>query len=147
MGNSSSARREGSDTVILDDAEEESFVKSLRTNMQRLILYANSADPTLQREVAERLANEAVQSQRRGLIIQLGGLDLLVPLAQSTDVEIQRLAAHAMANLSVEVSVPRSPAPLPIWHCSPVPPLLPSPPSPPRSPRTRSRWPRRACWT
>lgn len=145
MGNSSSARREGSDTVILDDAEEESFVKSLRTNMQRLILYANSADPTLQREVAERLANEAVQSQRRGLIIQLGGLDLLVPLAQSTDVEIQRLAAHAMANLSVEVRVPLFAALSLRRHGFPLP--HPIPTLPPRSPRTRSRWQRRACWT
>jgi hypothetical protein len=118
MGNRSSSSGMRSDTVILEDgpggagggggdngrADDEAFATSLRTNMQRLILYAKSSDPSLQRDVAERIANEAVVSSRRALIIQLGGLDLLIPLAQSKDTDIQRLAAHAMANLSVEVS-------------------------------------------
>jgi hypothetical protein len=131
MGNRSSSSSGRGDTIILEDgpegvasgsdgagagsgsggvgtdggrADDEAFAASLRSNMQRLILYAKSSDPSLQRDVAERIANEAVVSSRRALIIQLGGLDLLIPLAQSRDVDIQRLAAHAMANLSVEVS-------------------------------------------
>ena len=34
-------------------------------------------------------------------IVELGGLELLLPLVASTDHEVQRLAAHALANLSV----------------------------------------------
>ena len=114
MGNSSSTRnlRNGSqpDTVILEDdvgaaashAHHAAFATELRTNMQRLIIYAQSTDASLQREVAERLANEAVHADRRRLIIELDGLSLLLPLMRSTDSEIQRLAAHSLANLSVE---------------------------------------------
>ena len=35
-------------------------------------------------------------------IVENGGLRLLVPLTKSTDPEVQRLAAHALANLSVD---------------------------------------------
>ena len=70
-------------------------------NLSRLIVYAESADPALQREVAERLANEAVKPARQVQIVEYGGLKLLVPLTKSTDMEVQRLAAHALANLSV----------------------------------------------
>lgn len=99
----------------------------------RAVAYAQSADPTLQREVAERLANEAVKracarrraastapadtqhniqrtithasrtraraAERQVQIVELDGLKLLLPLTESTDVEVQRLAAHALANL------------------------------------------------
>jgi hypothetical protein len=51
--------------------------------------------------VAEKLANEAVKSARQVQIVEYGGLKLLVPLTRSTDKEVQRLAAHALANLSV----------------------------------------------
>ena len=34
-------------------------------------------------------------------IVELGGLQLLLPLTHSSDAEVQRLAAHALANLSV----------------------------------------------
>lgn len=34
-------------------------------------------------------------------IVEYGGLKLLVPLTKSKDQEVQRLAAHALANLSV----------------------------------------------
>ena len=34
-------------------------------------------------------------------IVELDGLQLLLPLTKSTDTEVQRLAAHALANLSV----------------------------------------------
>ena len=47
------------------------------------------------------LANEAVKPERQMEIVELGGLKLLLPLTQSVDVDIQRLAAHALANLSV----------------------------------------------
>lgn len=51
--------------------------------------------------MAEKLANEAVKPARQVQIVQYGGLRLLVPLTKSMDVEVQRLAAHALANLSV----------------------------------------------
>ena len=47
------------------------------------------------------MANEAVKSARQVQIVEYGGLKLLVPLTRSTDREVQRLAAHALANLSV----------------------------------------------
>ena len=47
------------------------------------------------------MANEAVKPARQVQIVELGGLQLLVPLTKSPDVEVQRLAAHALANLSV----------------------------------------------
>jgi hypothetical protein len=104
MGNKSSsqASARATDMVIMEESDDAGFTAALRSNMQRLILYAKSSDPALQKEVAERLANEAIVASRRALIVQLGGLELLVPLSQSRDVDIQRLAAHAMANLSVE---------------------------------------------
>lgn len=51
--------------------------------------------------MAEKLANEAVKSNRQVQIVEYGGLKLLVPLTKSKDQEVQRLAAHALANLSV----------------------------------------------
>lgn len=81
--------------------EDETYVQSLKLNLSRLIVYADSADVKLQREVAERLANEAVKSSRQVQIVEYGGLKLLVPLTNSSDIEVQRLAAHALANLSV----------------------------------------------
>lgn len=84
-----------------DDEKDSAFLESLRINLSRLIAYAESADPKLQREVAEKLANEAVKPARQVQIVEYGGLQLLVPLTKSVDVEVQRLAAHALANLSV----------------------------------------------
>lgn len=77
------------------------FIRQLQVNLSRLIAYAESADLQLQREVAEKLANEAVKSARQVQIVEYGGLRLLVPLTKSRDPEVQRLAAHALANLSV----------------------------------------------
>lgn len=77
------------------------YIQQLRVNLSRMIIYAESADVSLQREVAEKLANEAVKSNRQVQIVEYGGLQLLVPLTKSTDPEVQRLAAHALANLSV----------------------------------------------
>ena len=77
------------------------FTKALQTQLRQLIHYAKGADATLQREVAEKLANEAVKPDRQEQIVELGGLELLLPLVQSSDKEVQRLAAHALANLSV----------------------------------------------
>lgn len=77
------------------------YIQQLRVNLSRMIIYAESADVSLQREVAEKLANEAVKSNRQVQIVEYGGLQLLVPLTKSSDPEVQRLAAHALANLSV----------------------------------------------
>ena len=84
-----------------DDEDEDGFIADLRKNLRRLILYASSADATLQREVAERLANEAIEPARQSQIVELGGLELLLPLTESSSTEVQRLAAHALANLAV----------------------------------------------
>lgn len=40
-------------------------------------------------------------ADRQVQIVELCGLELLLPLTKSTDIEVQRLAAHALANLSV----------------------------------------------
>lgn len=56
-------------------------------------------------QVAEKLANEAVKSNRQVQIVEYGGLKLLVPLTKSVDQEVQRLAAHALANLSVNGTI------------------------------------------
>lgn len=39
---------------------------------------------------------------RQKQIVELGGLQLLIPLTRSIDEEVQRLAAHSLANLSVD---------------------------------------------
>ena len=46
----------------------------LRRNMKTLIIYAESEEPDMQREVAEKLANEAVHPGRQVQIVELGGL-------------------------------------------------------------------------
>lgn len=43
-----------------------------------------------------------VSASRQAQIGELGGLKLLLPLTQSKDMEVQRLAVHALANLSVD---------------------------------------------
>lgn len=93
-----------SDFVIEEDDGDDTespFIKSMQVNLSRLIVYAESADVTLQREVAEKLANEAVKPNRQVQIVEYGGLKLLIPLTRSVDQEVQRLTAHALANLSV----------------------------------------------
>jgi len=92
------------DTKNDDDDDDDNWTNSLKVNLSRLIAYATSADVTLQREVAEKLANEAVNPKRQVQIVEYGGLKLLVPLTKSVDVEVQRLVAHALANLSVNAN-------------------------------------------
>jgi hypothetical protein len=58
MGNSSA--KGNKDGFTFEDSDE-GFTEALRVNLQRLIAYAKSADASLQREVAEKLANEAVK--------------------------------------------------------------------------------------
>jgi hypothetical protein len=53
------------------------------------------------------LANEAVKPARQKQIVENGGLKLLVPLTRSIDVEVQRLAAHCLANISVNCNTNR----------------------------------------
>lgn len=81
--------------------DDESFTEALKLNLTRLVVYAEGANPALQREVAERLANEAVRADRQKQIVEHGGLKLLVPLTRSLEPEVRGLAAHALANLSV----------------------------------------------
>lgn len=55
-----------SSTPAADDSvntDEDNLTETLRSNLTRLIAYAKSADPALQRQVAERLANEAVKRE------------------------------------------------------------------------------------
>jgi len=42
-----------------------------------------------------------VKPTRQVQIVEFGGLKLLLPLTESGDKEVQRLSAHALANLSV----------------------------------------------
>ena len=102
MGNSRSKREDSKyDDEDLSYEEDENALQYLELHLTRIIAYAESADASLQREVAERLANEAVKPERQVQIVDLGGLRLLIPLTRSADGEVQRLAAHALANLSV----------------------------------------------
>eukprot|EP00948_MAST-09A_sp_MAST-9A-sp1_P002024 g2024.t1 len=80
-----------------------SMTEELRENFRTLFIYAKSEDASMQRLVAEQLANEAVNGERQRQIVEVGGLKLLIPLTKSNDVEVQRLSAHALANLSVDV--------------------------------------------
>jgi hypothetical protein len=42
-----------------------------------------------------------VKPSRQKQIVELGGLQLLIPLLKSDDDEVQRLGTHTLANLSV----------------------------------------------
>ena len=107
---------------------DDEYIQQLRVNLSRLIVYAESAEPSLQREVAERLANEAVKPARQQQIVEYGGLKLLVPLTKSSDTEVQRLAAHALANLSVtaenQTLMAREGGEYPLTLCRSIIPLL-----------------------
>ena len=89
------------ETETSSNVEDSTFMQNLKLNMSKMIAYTQSADVKLQREVAELLANEAVNSDRQVQIVEYGGLKLLVPLTKSIDDDVKRLAAHALANLSV----------------------------------------------
>ena len=47
-------------SVFVSFSYIETFINSLKLNLSRLIVYAENADVKLQREVAEKLANEVV---------------------------------------------------------------------------------------
>lgn len=72
-------------------------------------------------------------AERQEQIVQLGGLQLLLPLTKSKNIEVQRLAAHALANLSVNCKFCVSPQQhVPLLHrgCRPCPlPALLCPPT------------------
>ena len=115
MGQQESKFNSVNDSLDLldDDHDEQSSTKEssqkkdrdlvgLEENINRLLVYAEGADSKLQKEIAEKLANEAVNSGRQRKIVELGGLRLLLPLSTSSNKEVQRLAAHALANLSVD---------------------------------------------
>ncbi len=112
MGSGSSRYTSGSsssDTIILDEpvSSSKNNISSdieFQEKLQKLITFSQSSDPVLQRKVAECLANEAMSEERRTLIVQLGGLNLLYSLIHSKDIEIQRLAMHSLANLAVSDS-------------------------------------------
>jgi len=87
-----------SDFVIEEDEganaqkNNSAFVENLKLNLSKMIAYAQSADIVLQREVAEMLANEAVNSDRQAQIVEYGGLRLLVPLTKSSDEDVRYVA-------------------------------------------------------
>ena len=60
--------------VVTQIFADEGFIEELELHLARLITYADGAEPEIQREVAERLANEAVKPRRQGQIVKLGGL-------------------------------------------------------------------------
>ena len=90
------------DGFTAEDKERLERRSDLATGYKRLIAYAASGTVAQQRKVAEMLANAAVQPVRRREIVELGGLNLLLPLTKSKDNEVQRLSAHALANISVD---------------------------------------------
>jgi hypothetical protein len=96
-----SAYEVGNSSSSSSSLDAESLTEAMSTNLLRLIAYAEGSVPELQREVAEKLANAAIKTELQRKIVELGGLQLLLPLTSSADQEIQRLAAHALANLSV----------------------------------------------
>lgn len=61
MGSSESKREEKDELEF--EADDEGLSTALRIHLSRLIAYAESADVTLQRQVAEKLANEAVRRE------------------------------------------------------------------------------------
>ena len=67
---------EKSDYVIEEDEknaeDDDRYVNNLKINLSRMIHYAESADVKLQKEVAEKLANEAVKPSRQEQIVQYG---------------------------------------------------------------------------
>lgn len=66
MGSSESKNEEKDEITFEDEDAKESddFSELLETHLTRLISYARSSDVTLQRKVAEKLANEAVNPKR-----------------------------------------------------------------------------------
>lgn len=69
-------------------------------------------DPTRSRRplLLFRPSRGARPASRQVQIVELDGLKLLLPLTQSKDAEVQRLAAHALANLSVNGANGRGPS-------------------------------------
>jgi hypothetical protein len=49
-----------------------------------------------------------VPADRQVQIVDLGGLNLLLPLTKCDNTEVQRLSAHALANLSVNGALRRT---------------------------------------
>ena len=67
MGSSESKNQEEKDEITFEDedvSESDDFSILLETHLTRLISYAASSDVALQRKVAEKLANEAVNPKR-----------------------------------------------------------------------------------
>jgi hypothetical protein len=60
-----------------------------------------------------------VQDEHQVTIVKQGGLLLLIPLMTKGDVEVQRLAAHAVANLAVNGQIHLGFAALALlhWRC------------------------------
>lgn len=117
MGSSESKHAEERDEVTYENTEQ-GFSQAFRIHYQRLITYAQSADPKLQREVAERLANEAVNRKRSVTLRARGqaGKNLLpfcMPFgaprsrSASSDRRVERLAVAAASH---QVEGPRSAA-------------------------------------
>ena len=106
MGQGSSSRYTSgssgsSDTIILDEPVSPSTDVEFQAKLLKLITMSKSTELPIQRAVAECLANEAMLEERRALIVNLGGLDLLQTLIMSKDPEVQRLVTHTLANLAV----------------------------------------------
>jgi hypothetical protein len=62
MGNNDSKQSER-DEVQFETTDDGQLTAQMRVHLSRMIAYAESADVQLQRQVAERLANEAVKRE------------------------------------------------------------------------------------
>ena len=83
--------------MILDN-----YADFLRIHLTRLIAYAESSDVNLQREVAEKIANEAVKSVRQVQVVEFGGLKLLIPLTKSMDPEVKRSDIYSYMHMLID---------------------------------------------
>lgn len=54
-------KSQSKETQNIDTSSDEGFTEALSVHLHRLVTYAQGSNPVLQREVAERLANEAVK--------------------------------------------------------------------------------------
>ena len=78
------------------------FVRELREHFPRILSCAESSDPSTVRATAMIFAEESARPEQRESIVELGGVRLLAPFAESSDPYVQLLSAHAMAYLSSE---------------------------------------------
>lgn len=80
--------------------ERAGFLAELRELLPRVIRCAESGDLDTVRFTAMILSEETAKPSQRAAVVELGGVRLLAPLAESSDLVVRQLAALSMAQLS-----------------------------------------------